>query len=347
MKHRVFLTALLFCCACVISGFGKDLEIAIIHLDRYRDSGILPKTGDNQSVSIANRSDKMIDLYDYSITNNGKEILRIKEHVKLEKDSKKEFFLSKGNTVKEATKSPAIDSWFEHSTGEKDIQGEKESLQSMIKRYQPYLTKEGSDYYAHILNNQKIPFVFSEIALISPQNEIVDQILVTASEIQKNPYSTVAFLNPQKFVYTSVFRKGDYIIVSTIPKMKPFQIGSSETYIKGEKRFDLSSWFVSFGILPFHVPDQEMNLFLYRDEALKEEIIHLEGQDFSFTDLSIKQENAIEEFFNGSEDKKVYYKLFVKHPVFPELSLSEPITGTFDFHLFNWSQKRPSSKWNP
>ena len=77
---------------------AKDLEIATIQLNQYRGTdGSRPSKGSTQSVSIANQSDKTIDLYDYSITNNGIEIVRIKEHVKLEKGKKKEFPLQSVN----------------------------------------------------------------------------------------------------------------------------------------------------------------------------------------------------------------------------------------------------------
>ena len=111
MKYRFILTALLFCCAYVMSGFGKDLEIAAVHLDRYSD-GQRMQTGFNQFVTIANRSDKTIDLSGYSVTNNGKEILRIGEHIKLEKDARKEFELPPVKAGKDDELRPPIDAWF-------------------------------------------------------------------------------------------------------------------------------------------------------------------------------------------------------------------------------------------
>ena len=95
----------------------KDLEIATIQLEQY--SGSVRSTQPDvrtQSVSIANRSGRTIDLYGYSVTNNGKEILRIDEHVNLEKDAKKVFPLPIVDTGKKYRKQGfAIEPWFLYS----------------------------------------------------------------------------------------------------------------------------------------------------------------------------------------------------------------------------------------
>lgn len=334
-----------------LSAFGNDLEITNIQLNRYLGSGgSMPPKESTQSISIVNQSDKTIDLYDYSITNNGREILRIKEHVKLEKDAKKVFQLQPVNMGKENKKSSLIIApcFFESLilfNDEKEYQKERENVEAMMKRYLPYVTEKDRMFF-NIKINDRHSFVFSEIALISPQNETVDQILVTEVDVQKNPYSLVAFVNSRILLYyTAIFRKGDYIIVSTVPEMAPFQLGlvgyskrhkALTALTTGNKYFSETSG--------FYVPDLKMALRLYRDKDFKEEIVYMEGQQFVFEKMSDAQADSVEKFFDGLKTKEVYYKLFVTHPNFPELSLSEPITGNVLFRQAGSSKKTTFTK---
>ena len=328
MKHRVFLTALLFCCACVISGFGKDLEIAAVHLDRYSD-GQRMQTGFNQFVTIANRSDKTIDLSGYSVTNNGKEILRIGEHIKLEKDARKEFELPPVKAGKDDELRPPIDAWFGFAK-EREFPNEREELEPIMKRYLPYITEKSMKYFTDVILTRRYQYIFSEIALVSPQKEVADRILVTTSDVRENPYSIVAFLDPQTYIYTSVFRKGDRITVSTIPRMIPFQL-ANVMYNRDEAALSMTKTPSEyFGIGMMHVPYQKMTLALYRDKDFNDEIVWIEGHDFFFYGIDKEQAEKLDAF----SGRKVYYKVFVTHPDSPELSLAEPVTGEFELHAF-------------
>ena len=362
MKNRIFLIAALF--ACVLGGVcscsqedatssspapkqeqkdreratvqqqeQKDLEIANIQLNYYLgDGGSMPSKGSTQSVSIANRSDKTIDLYDYSVTNNGEEILRIKEHVELEKDAKMEFALPPVNTEKENEKRLAINycfSRYQISKDEKEYQKERKELEPIMKRYLPYFTEINRMLFEKNITEERLIF-FSEIALKSPHNDVVDQILLTKVDVQKNPYSLVAFLEPLNF--TSVFRKEDYIVVSSVPKMVPFHVGiifysgqSLAIHTRGNQYFSENT-----GLF---VPDQKMTLSLYRDQNLKEEMVRLDGEKFFFNKMSEAQTDELDKFLDGARMKEVYYKLSVTHPDFPELSLPEPLTGKVNIQL--------------
>ena len=358
MKHRVFLIAALF--ACVLGGVcscsqedpassspapkqeqngresatvqqqeQKDLEIANIQIEQY--SGSIKSTQPNvrtQSVSIANRSDKTIDLYGYSVTNNGKEILRINEHVELEKDAKKVFSLPLVDTGKENRKRGfAIEPWFLYSIvfkDENEARKEREELATMMERYLPYLTEVNRNIYENDYLTGKYSCYFSEIALKSPRNETVDQILLSQVEIQKNPYSLVAFLEPIQ--PAGVFRKGDYIIVCCVPEMAPFPVdiifysGQSLAILTSGNRYFREN-------NDCFVPDLKMTLSLYRDQDLKEEMVRLEGEKFFFNKMSEAQTDELDTLLDGASMKEVYYKLSVTHPVFPELSLPESLTG--------------------
>ena len=144
---------------------AKDLEIATIQLEQYfgNDSSTQPDVR-TQSVSIANRSDKTVDLYGYSVTNNGKEILRIDEHVELEKDAKKMFPLPLVDTGKEDIKQGfAIVPWFLYSDILKDedaARKEREELETMMERYLPYLTELSRNIYEKNYSTGKNPFAF-------------------------------------------------------------------------------------------------------------------------------------------------------------------------------------------
>ena len=327
---------------------AKDLEIATIQLNQYRGTdGSRPSKGSTQSVSIANQSDKTIDLYDYSITNNGIEIVRIKEHVKLEKGKKKEFPLQSVNIETEIA--PCFIESVIISNDEKKYQKEREKLETMMKRYLPYVTETNKQDF-NALVSERFPFYFSEIALLSPQKETLDQILVTNVEVQKNPYSLVAFLNTRlSHKYTSIFRKGDYVVVCSVPAMEAFQIvrigywkndKALTAYTKGNQYFIENTG--------FYVPDLNMTLHLYRDKDFKEEILYLEGQKFVFEKMSEVQIDSVEKFFDGLKAKEVevYYKLFVTHPVFPELSFSEHVTGRALFVRNNGAMRTTSYKHN-
>ena len=310
---------------------AKDLEIATIQLEQY--SGSIKSTQPNvrtQSVSIANRSDKTIDLYGYSVTNNGKEILRINEHVELEKDAKKVFPLPLVDTGKENRKQGyAIEPWFLYSIvfkDENEARKEREELETMMERYLPYLTEVNRNIYENDYLTGKYSCYFSEIALKSPRNETVDQILLSQVEVQKNPYSLVAFLEPIQ--PAGVFRKGDYIIVCCVPEMAPFPLDYLAYFpdyvtlaiiTSGNKYFRENA--------DFYVPGLKMTLCLYRDKRFKNEIVRLEGEKFIFRKMSTVQAGEIERSFDGASSKDVYYKLFVTHPDFSELSLPEPLTG--------------------
>ena len=311
----------------------KDLEIATIQLEQYSVS--IKSTQPNvrtQSVSIANRSDKTIDLYGYSVTNNGKEILRINEHVELEKDAKMEFALPPVNTEKENEKRLAINycfSRYQISKDEKEYQKERKELEPIMKRYLPYFTEINRMLFEKYITEERLIF-FSEIALKSPHNDVVDQILLTKVDVQKNPYSLVAFLEPLNF--TSVFRKEDYIVVSSVPKMAPFPVDvifysgqSLAIHTRGNQYFSENT-----GLF---VPDQKMTLSLYRDQDLKEEMVRLEGEKFFFNKMSEAQTDELDKFLDGARMKEVYYKLSVTHPDFPELSLPEPLTGKVNIQL--------------
>ena len=358
MKHRVFLIAALF--ACMLGGVcscsqedaasssapkqkqkecesatvqqqeQKDLEIANIQIEQY--SGSIKSTQPNvrtQSVSIANRSDKTIDLYGYSVTNNGKEILRINEYVELEKDAKKLFPLPLVDTGKENRKQGyAIEPWFLYSIvfkDENEARKEREELATMMERYLPYLTEVNRNIYENDYLTGKYSCYFSEIALKSPRNETVDRILLSQVEVQKNPYSLVAFLEPIQ--PAGVFRKGDYIIVCCVPEMAPFPVDiiyyTSRLQLaiitSGNRYFRENN--------DFFVPDLKMTLSLYRDQDLKEEMVRLDGEKFVFGKMSEAQTDELEKFLDGARMKEVYYKLSVTHPVFPELSLPESLTG--------------------
>lgn len=314
----------------------KDLEIANIQIEQY--SGSIKSTQPNvrtQSVSIANRSDKTIDLYGYSVTNNGKEILRINEHVELEKDAKKVFPLPLVDTGKENRKQGyAIEPWFLYSIvfkDENEARKEREELETMMERYLPYLTEVNRNIYENDYLTGKYSCYFSEIALKSPRNETVDRILLSQVEVQKNPYSLVAFLEPIQ--PAGVFRKGDYIIVCCVPEMAPFPVDiiyyTSRLQLaiitSGNQYFRENN--------DFFVPDQKMTLSLYRDQNLKEEIVRLEGEKFFFNKMSEAQTDELDKFLDGARMKEVYYKLSVTHPDFPELSLPEPLTGKVNLQL--------------
>ena len=327
---------------------AKDLEIANIQLCQYLGTdGSRPPKDSTQSISIANRSGKTIDLYGYSVTNNGKVILRIDEHVELEKDAKKVFPLlpdNKGILL-------PIDLCFLESMilsqDEKEYQKEREKIETMMKRYMPYVTETDKRIFNELIT-QKHPFYFSEIALISPQNEIVDQILVTGVDIQKNPYSLVAIQNNRILSnFTSVFRKGDYIIVCSVPEMAPFQLGSI-TYSKSRKAITVQTSGNKYFSLNegFYVPDLKMTLRLYRDKDFKEEIIHLEGRYFLFEIMSEAQADSVEKIGGESRPVEVYYKFFVTHPDFPELSFAEPVTGNALFRQVGRSKRSTSTKQN-
>ena len=313
----------------------KDLEIATIQLEQY--SGSVRSTQPDvrtQSVSIANRSDKTIDLYGYSVTNNEKEILRIKEHVKLEKDAKKVFPLPLVDTGKENRKQGfAIEPWFLYSIvfkDENEAWQEREELATMMERYLPYLTELSKTIFEVDYSTGKYSFYFSEIALKSPRNETVDQILLTKVDVQKNPYSLVAFLEPIQ--PAGVFRKGDYIIVCSIPEMTPFPVGI--IFYSGQSLAILTSGNQYFSEnTGLFVPDQKMTLSLYRDQDLKEEMVRLEGEKFFFNKMSEAQTDELDKFLDGARMKEVYYKLSVTHPDFPELSLPEPLTGKVNIQL--------------
>ena len=359
MKHREFLIASLI--ACVLGGVcscsqedpassssapkqkqkecesatvqqqeQKDLEIAAVQIEQY--SGSIKSTQPNvrtQSVSIANRSDKTIDLYGYSVTNNGKEILRINEHVELEKDAKKVFPLPLVDTGKENRKQGyAIEPWFLYSIvfkDENEARKEREELETMMERYLPYLTEVNRNIYENDYLTGKYSCYFSEIALKSPRNETVDQILLSQVEVQKNPYSLVAFLKPIQ--PAGVFRKGDYIIVCCVPEMAPFPVDI--IYYTSRQQLAIitsgNQYFRENN--DFFVPDLKMTLSLYRDQDLKEEMVRLDGEKFVFGKMSEAQTDELEKFLDGARMKEVYYKLSVTHPVFPELSLPEPLTG--------------------
>ena len=310
---------------------AKDLEITNIQLEQY--SGSIKSTQPNvrtQSVSIANRSDKTIDLYGYSVTNNGKEILRINEHVELEKDAKKVFPLPVVDTGKKYRKQGfAIEPWFLYSVvfkDENEARKEREELETMMERYLPYLTEPSRNIFEQDDSTGKHTFYFSEIALKSPRNETVDRILLSQVNVLKNPYSLVAFIEPIQAA--GVFRKGDRVIVCSVPEMAPFQLDSLEyrpdfmllsIITSGNKYFRENA--------DFYVPGLKMTLCLYRDKHFKDEIVRLEGEKFIFRKMSTVQAGEIERFFDGAITKDVYYKLFVTHPDFPELSLPEPLTG--------------------
>ena len=314
---------------------AKDLEIAAVQLEQY--SGSIKPTQPNvrtQSVSIANRSDKTIDLYGYSVTNNGKEILRIDEHVELEKDAKKLFPLPLVDTGKENRKQGfAIEPWFLYSIvfkDENEAWQEREELATMMERYLPYLTELSKTIFEVDYSTGKYSFYFSEIALKSPRNETVDQILLTKVDVQKNPYSLVAFLEPIQ--PAGVFRKGDYIIVCSIPEMTPFPVGI--IFYSGQSLAILTSGNQYFSEnTGLFVPDQKMTLSLYRDQDLKEEMVRLEGEKFFFNKMSEAQTDELDKFLDGARMKEVYYKLSVTHPVFPELSLPESLTGKVNIQL--------------
>ena len=314
---------------------AKDLEIAAVQLEQY--SGSIKPTQPNvrtQSVSIANRSDKTIDLYGYSVTNNGKEILRINEHVELEKDAKKVFPLPLVDTGKENRKQGfAIEPWFLYSIvfkDENEAWQEREELATMMERYLPYLTELSKTIFEVDYSTGKYSFYFSEIALKSPHNDVVDQILLTKVDVQKNPYSLVAFLEPIQ--PAGVFRKGDYIIVCSIPEMAPFPVGI--IFYSGQSLAILTSGNQYFSEnTGLFVPDLKMTLSLYRDQDLKEEMVRLKGEKFFFNKMSEAQTDELDKFLDGARMKEVYYKLSVTHPDFPELSLPEPLTGKVNIQL--------------
>lgn len=314
---------------------AKDLEIATIQLEQY--SGKVSSAQPNvrtQSVSIANRSDKTIDLYGYSVTNNGKEILRIDEHVELEKDAKKVFPLPLVDTGKENRKQGfAIEPWFLYSIvfkDENEAWQEREELATMMERYLPYLTELSKPIFEVDYSTGKYSFYFSEIALKSPRNETVDQILLTKVDVQKNPYSLVAFLEPIQA--TGVFRKGNRAIVCSVPEMAPFPVDI--IFYSGQSLAILTSGNQYFSEnTGLFVPDLKMTLSLYRDQDLKEEMVRLEGEKFFFNKMSEAQTDGLDKFLDGARMKEVYYKLSVTHPDFPELSLPEPLTGKVNIQL--------------
>ncbi len=314
---------------------AKDLEIATIQLEQY--SGSVRSTQPDvrtQSVSIANRSGKTIDLYGYSVTNNGKEILRIDEHVELEKDAKKMFPLPLVDTGKEDIKQGfAIVPWFLYSDILKDedaARKEREELETMMERYLPYLTELSKTIFEVDYSTGKYSFYFSEIALKSPRNETVDQILLTKVDVQKNPYSLVAFLEPIQA--TGVFRKGNRAIVCSVPEMAPFPVDI--IFYSGQSLAILTSGNQYFSEnTGLFVPDLKMTLSLYRDQDLKEEMVRLEGEKFFFNKMSEAQTDGLDKFLDGARMKEVYYKLSVTHPDFPELSLPEPLTGKVNIQL--------------
>jgi len=335
-------TIALFLVLALFPVFGKDLEISIIHLDRHSVGGIV-QMGFNQSISITNSSNKTIDLFDYSISNNGKEILRITEHIKLENGTKKEFRLSPVKDVKDDKFYPALDAWFGILKNEKDIQKEKENLDPIMKRYLPYMTEDSLKYYSDITLKHRYPYLFLEIALISPQKEVVDQILVTTSDVQKNPYSIVAFVDIKRYVYTSIFRKGNRITTSTIPEMIPFQL-MVVSYYKNEHALSVTkSPSEYFGAGWMDVTNQKMMLHLYSDKDLVDEIVCLEGNDFYFSEIDKEQSEKIESYLGDSYNRKVYYRMVVTHPDFAELSLPEPVTGDFELNSIDWSMFGPLS----
>ena len=314
---------------------AKDLEIANIQLEQY--SGSVRSTQPDvrtQSVSIANRSDKTIDLYGYSVTNNGKEILRIDEHVELEKDAKKVFPLPLVDTGKENRKQGfAIEPWFLYSIvfkDENEARKEREELATMMERYLPYLTELSKTIFEVDYSTGKYSFYFSEIALKSPHNDVVDQILLTKVDVQKNPYSLVAFLEPIQ--PAGVFRKGNRAIVCSVPEMAPFPVDI--IFYSGQSLAILTSGNQYFSEnTGLFVPDLKMTLSLYRDQDLKEEMVRLDGEKFVFGKKSEAQTDELDKFLDGARMKEVYYKLSVTHPVFPELSLPEPLTGKVNIQL--------------
>jgi hypothetical protein len=335
--------------ATVLQQEQKDLEIATIQLEQY--SGSIKSTQPNvrtQSVSIANRSDKTIDLYGYSVTNNGKEILRINEHVELEKDAKKLFPLPLVDTGKENRKQGfAIEPWFLYSIvfkDENEARKEREELVTMMERYLPYLTELSKTIFEVDYSSGKYTSYFSEIALKSPRNETVDQILLSQVEIQKNPYSLVAFLEPIQ--PAGVFRKGDYIIVCCIPEMAPFPVDIICYTSRRELAIITSGNRYFRENNDFFVPDLKMTLSLYRDQDLKEEMVRLDGEKFVFGKMSEAQTDELEKFLDGARMKEVYYKLSVTHPDFHELSLPEPLTGKVNIRRLGSFRAARNTKQN-
>ena len=327
----------------------KDLEIATIQLDQY--SGRVNSTQPDvrtQSVSIANRSGKTIDLYGCSVTNNGKEILRINEHVELEKDAKKVFPLPIVDTGKKYRKQGfAIEPWFLYSVvfkDENEARKEREELEPIMERYLPYLTEPSRNIFEQDYITGKDTFYFSEIALKSPRNETVDRILLSQVTVRKNPYSLVAFIEPIQ--PAGVFRKGDRAIVCSVPEMAPFPLDylaywpdfmTLTIITSGNKYFRENA--------DFYVPGLKMTLCLYRDKRFKNEIIRLEGEKFIFRKMSTAQAGEIERSFEGASSKDVYYKLSVTHPDFPELSLPEPLTGKVIIRV--QGRSRPLRQFSP
>lgn len=324
MKTLIALSFVMFelCIWC------NDLEISKIDLDRNYEK-LAIKIGNEQAISIANRSNKAIDLYDYSITINDIEVFRFKEHLYLSEKTSKKIPLR--NIEEKNTGNPAINFWLISQT-EKEANNNKR-FQLTAEKYHQYMKEEDFNEMMECFSSKRTPFLFSEIALLSPKREKIDQVLVSDFCVQKNPYSSVAYLDPDKYLFTSVFKKDNKIVVSTISEMIPFQA----TRIRYCKEDNLLSVFESpseyFGLGSMCVPDQKMTLRLYYDEKHVEEIVCLEGDRFYFYIVNKEQGNKIEDFFMGEEKKKVYYEIVVSHPDFPELSLSSPILGHTFFYL--------------
>ena len=158
----------------------------------------------------------------------------------------------------------------------------------------------------------------------------MDQILLTKVDVQKNPYSLVAFLDPIQ--PAGVFRKGDRAIVCSVPEMAPFPVDI--IFYSGQSLAILTSGNQYFSEnTGLFVPDLKMTLSLYRDQDLKEEMVRLEGEKFFFNKMSEAQTDELDKFLDGARMKEVYYKLSVTHPDFPELSLPEPLTGKVNIQL--------------